>query len=420
MDIRRATGIHSLINPLYYLALFALPWINFGRVSIFLLMAVAVMTLISGQIKADLSFLKKYSIAWCLVLYYILILLSFIFFPAEPFGRQALEHKSSLLVIPILVYILYSSGDSAWFYGVRGFVTGVAFACVFCLMVATSIYFFTGETGSFFYHRFASPLKLNAIYFSVFILIALGYLVKEIAVPGIRNGIYQAAIILLLICLFLLSSKMMIAAGLPVFLFYLVQSTRRKFIKYMIGGGVLVTLLVLFITQNPLRKRFSEINITGFTKVLSQTDYHDQKFNGLSLRLVLWKLGLETIKENGNILTGFGGERYHEQMNRKIEAYGLYSGNTDLEDNGYKNYNMHNQYIESYMQFGIGGLFLILAAFTFGFYHAFKKGKRILIYILAIFSLVFLTESFIETQAGIVAFTIIICSEWVQPEKKIS
>src|SRR6185437_4739329 len=96
----------------------------------------------------------------------------------------------------------------------------------------------------------------------------------------------------------------------------------------------------------------------------------------------------------------------------------VYSGNINSDDTGYQNYNMHNQYMESYLQFGAAGVLLLIAILFCIIYYSIRFENMYMLYTALLFSIAFITESVLETQSGILLFTIIISGEWTRLQKK--
>ena len=212
--------------------------------------------------------------------------------------------------------------------------------------------------------------------------------------------------------LLLLSSKMIILIGsvlLACLLWLTVASSRWKAI--CIGGMVLIMLFV-FSYNNPVKERFTHLNIEKYGIVLESTDFTNYPFTGLDLRLLLWRLGIELLQEDNCWLWGEGGRRYHIPLNQKMLSYNMYAGKQGTADTGYMDYDLHNQYMENTVQFGVAGLLVLCLIQGISITKALRQKQWLFLIISLLFTFSFLSESVLETQSGIVLYTIFIYGEW--------
>ncbi len=416
MDIGKTiseSAVHRVIMALVFGAMYAMPWINRVHISTFLLILSGIIIVFSGKYTLDFNWYKRQVLFRLFFVYYFLLIIVFLFFPAEIYSKTGLEQKASLLFLPFL------SRQILLIIGLRALVGNKFSAAFVCLVSAVFKFSTTKYIEVFFYHQYASPLKLNAIYFSLYIIISLGYIIQNnLNNTGTQRPKLMTFLgLFLLLNLFLLSSKIMIVTGLLLLLILIFLSWKNRVFKMGSLALIILFSLIIIFTNNPVKSRYENISYQNFLSSYQEKNFKDFPFDGLSLRLVLWRLGIEMIGEKGLYLFGAGGERYHESLNGKIIAYQLYSGDGTEKDRGYLNYNLHNQYIETYVQFGIAGAAILLSILTYTFWHAIARQSNILIYILMVFSLGFLTESFLETQSGIILFTILISGEWILLQK---
>jgi len=78
-----------------------------------------------------------------------------------------------------------------------------------------------------------------------------------------------------------------------------------------------------------------------------------------------------------------------------------------MDDAGYLNFNLHNQYLEYFLKFGLIGLLYFLTILFLSFRKAIKEKNKLYFSFLLIFCLFSLTESNLEVQRGIVFFVLI-------------
>jgi O-antigen ligase len=208
--------------------------------------------------------------------------------------------------------------------------------------------------------------------------------------------------LLLLLC----ASKLFIAFTLPIVLwqYYKKLKTRKSLVTYLISALILIGL---FAGSIPFFNRLMDLKETDL-KIVSQNKFtYDTPFNGLNFRLLQWRLGIEILNENNDWLFGAGIGQKQQLLNKKYAQHNIYTGNPELGDTGYLNYNFHNQYLETLVGSGIIGLILLL----FIIFYIFVNQRRKLFFPFVVYLLLilfFIFESVLERQAGIVFF----CLAW--------
>lgn len=329
-------------------------------------------------------------------------------------GFYHAQSEASFLVLPLLFfgYPVLPKGlrDRTFFV----FVLSVFLTSLYCLYMGMSHYGHTGDASYLFYHKLVAPVHQHAVYFSIYTFICVVWLFK--AVKNSTSKIQVAAMIFLLIyfsgLLFLLRSKMLVGI---IFLFAVYQLfialrnrpvvMRQMMLSQMLIIGIIATLC----TSNPLSHQFSALKGHDLgilrTRSFDPGDYFDE----VQLRLLLWKFTFEILHESDSWLWGVspGDARY--RMNHEIVSHHMYTGIPGTPDRGYLNYNDHNQYMETLLRSGLIGLLLLLSLLFVLIRSALSSHDMLLLVLVLTFSLVFLTESVLERQIGIVPFFFFIC-----------
>ncbi|MGO3184534.1 MAG: O-antigen ligase family protein [Aequorivita sp.] len=144
------------------------------------------------------------------------------------------------------------------------------------------------------------------------------------------------------------------------------------------------------------RYRFQQL--TEFT-YSDGTHYEDGKNKQLQ-----WQSGIEA---NNNFLLGNGiGDANQSIFDSYI--------NNGLNDYAEKEYNAHNQYIQTYVGMGIIGLLALLLIFSFFLLEFYKMRFPLGFVFLLLTSILYITESFLERQHGIVTLVFFVCFFMVQ------
>lgn len=316
---------------------------------------------------------------------------------------KALEKKSVLLIIPIMLIGIDQKKFKLETWAIRGFYAGLVISGM--VMVVIAAYRSINGEGFFpwSYHEFASPLPLGAIYASWYYSSSIIYLVFR------ENDRFMERakpffLIFFLLILLLLSSKLFIILTIPVALWRLVQKNKVSKKKW-------ITLLIVFAivigVSSPFLYRMSELKNTDLKVLELQSFSYDTPFNGLTFRLLQWRFAIEILNKQNAWFTGVGPNSSQVCLNTHYKEKGIYTGNPDLGDTGYLGYNYHNQYLETLVASGIPGLTLLMLIILFIILY--KKSKLLFPLFVYLSTIIFfLTESVLERQAGIIFFCLIV------------
>lgn len=326
-------------------------------------------------------------------------------------GAFILEKKTALAALPVLMALDSQISRRL----VCGSMCSLVAGCVLVLWAALGCaaweYKEAGESSVFFYHALGRPFgEFNAIYFSFFVLVSIvffDFLMRERAIPIPGPGWLAVAVsATLALGLVLLSSRLFIALGLLYGIVWLAGIRQEQ--KVFSGRGGSRALAILLIAAGALaivinRGRFREVAESRF-EVLRQEEFRwDTPFNGLTLRLLLLKLGWEALNEENAVAQGLGVGDVRQAMNGLVRRYNLYHGNPELGDTGYLDYSLHNQYMESWLQAGLPALAAWLWLLALAGRKGWKAGRRFPLIWLVLFTTAFaLSESVLERQRGLV------------------
>jgi O-antigen ligase len=195
--------------------------------------------------------------------------------------------------------------------------------------------------------------------------------------------------------IFLLSSRTQILILMGIFLIhafvylkntygYLISITASLFLFLFVLG------IVLMIPIN--RERFKQaINYNGEYSVST-------KWGDSQIRYLIWDSSLEVISTH--IFTGVGTGDVQEVL----QAMYIKSKRTTLTYFSDVRYNAHNQFLETTIALGLGGLVVLLAMFLLPIGYAWRTKNSLYAAFLLIFFASCLTESMLERQNGIVFY----------------
>jgi O-antigen ligase len=113
------------------------------------------------------------------------------------------------------------------------------------------------------------------------------------------------------------------------------------------------------------------------------------------------------INEDNIFWRGYGLNASYPKIEAKGIKYNVYLGKGSSK--GYQKMNFHNQYIQNFAELGVVGFILLLVMLFFNIKNAIKS-KDFVHFTFAILMIsLFLTESFLWRQRGVVFFTMLYC-----------
>jgi hypothetical protein len=152
--------------------------------------------------------------------------------------------------------------------------------------------------------------------------------------------------------------------------------------------------------------RITQVSQSMQTLATASSEAHDSA----SGRLMIWKLGLDLVKDAP--LLGYGtGDAKDVLIDSYQKAGFTYGAERKL--------NAHNQFLQTVLAVGIPGLLLLLWVFA----EAIRNREPVFIAWMLVFSLNALTESVLETQKGVLfvsVFYALLRPSFIQPPQKRS
>ena len=130
-------------------------------------------------------------------------------------------------------------------------------------------------------------------------------------------------------------------------------------------------------------------------------------FPGSAFRVFQTRVFYELMQENNVFFTGFGLGASQIKIEEKTLNYQLYSG--DEKHEGYQKKNFHNQYLQTFGEVGFIGFFIFLVMILYSIKISIKKKNFVLFASIILFSFVFITESFLDRQRGVLFFMTMYC-----------
>ncbi len=355
---------------------------------------------------------------------YILMVLSLLWSIDVSNTLPSLSKELSLLIVPLVFMFIGGITENQKQLLLKYYSIGIFGFVVFYLLKAVFRYSTSHDASVFFYHELVTK-DVNAIHVSVYVAIAFFYFFTK----TIKNAFDYFALVLLFIMVFLLTSKNIIVVFVALMVVYHLFYT--KISKQMRLKNLMLFLLFLFSLTfvGKIKDRFKEEYETimtdstvndviskGSEKVYNvsikqawtnrkfqQNDY----FPGTAFRVYQFRVFLELLKEDRIFWNGYGLNASYPKIQQKGIEHNIFLGNGTQD--GYQTKNFHNQYVQNFAELGVFGFLILIVMLAVNLKNAFKNKDFIHISFAILMISLFLTESFLWRQRGVVFFTTMYC-----------
>ncbi|XZF16658.1 O-antigen ligase family protein [Chitinophagaceae bacterium MMS25-I14] len=327
-----------------------------------------------------------------------------------------LQSKLSFLVLPLLIGAGIPLDKDRIEKIFMAFVSGITATSIYCMGKAVYLYNQTHDTKYFFYHTLIKGLEANAVYVAWYTAFSLSVLLlfKWNRFSGRLAKAIRILYILLQVLFFILLSSRMLLVVFPlvlIFVFLYQYFAQRRFsaLKLVVITGVAALCAAgIGLTDNPIRQRYQDMLHTDVSSAYIQ-NYNQQEpvFTNLTVRLFVWRMGMDEIKDRKLWLKGCGNGDVALLLNARMKAAGIpgMDGKIYPRSDLY-NINLHNMYLQSLMMLGIPGLLCFLIIVMLPFFLMRKMRYGIFYFLFHFISVLFmLQEAALQTQAGIIYFT---------------
>lgn len=377
------------------------------------------------------SFQFNKQLIWLPILF-LLFLLSYFWSIDQENTLKSLPRSLVFLVLPVCFMFIgiWTAQQKRQILNIFSYV--VFLYVVYYLIRACIRYFFTVDTEVFFFHGKSYsmdnglvPIALNAIHVSVFVSLAYFIVISKLNKTKWDYGLLSVFALFI----FLLSSKNIILAFVLLNLLYIFYFSTSAYQMRLRNLIIFVGILVGIFTFGKL-KDFIAIEFADHSKKsvshhviddLPQTKYvlsireawEKEKFTpndffpGTAFRIYQFRLFLDFLKEDHIFWTGFGYAASQSKIEVKGAEYNVFLG--DDKQDGYQTNNFHNQYIQIFAETGVFGFVLILLILGLMLKNGLKNKDFLVITFVILMISVFLTESFLWRQRGVVFFTAFYC-----------
>ena len=413
-------------NPSFIFLLFLLITIplSYAISNVFLILFILA-TLIKWD-KRSFKFSKELLLP---IVLFFLMCASYFWSIDKTFTLKAIPKEIVLLLIPLLFTINTSTLNKQKLFKYYSFAMLVY---IFYYLTRALIRFIiVNDTNVFFYHGDYDmdsglvPKELNAIHVSVFV--GLGYfyfLKKEI------KTLFEKSILVFFFCfIILLSSKNIILVFFllnPIYFFFYSKSANKMRLRNLIVVGFIIVIVFSFgkikdrfllefqtntsrsISSNVINKVPEAVhNVSIYEAWTNEIFTPNDFFPGTAFRVYQTRLFFEFLKEEPIFWKGFGLNASYQKLEEKGITYNVFLGNKEHE--GYQKKNFHNQYIQIFAELGFIGFLLLALILGINLKNGLKSKDFMHIAFAVLMISLFLTESFLWRQRGVVFFTLFYC-----------
>jgi O-antigen ligase len=353
------------------------------------------------------------------VLFYLLMALSMLWTRDTQLTLSGLRKELPLLFIPLAFLFLPVFNRKAIYQTFRLFGFTMAIYALFYFVKAIFRYISTGDVNVFFYHELVT-LDVNAIYVSVFASFAFFYFISIKS----KSMIEKTALLILVVLVFLLSSKSIITIDfILIICYYLFFSEIPKGVRATTLATVSVFLIFSLVFVKEVKERFLLEYETAFVdntvnnkigsddakvyNVSLKQAWYNQKFEpnnffpGTAMRIYQIRIFKEMLQQDHILFTGYGLEASQDKIREKTVQHNLYPD--------YGEFNFHNQYIQTFAELGIFGFLILAGMLFFNIKNAWSQKDFLHIAFAITMIILFLTESFFCRQRGVLFFITIYC-----------
>jgi len=357
------------------------------------------------------------ALVWPLLLY-VGLALSYFWSIAPSNSLSGLTKQLPLLLFPLVFFIHSQWTPEAETKIKNGLAYGYSVFAIFWLFKALVRYCFTGDQRVFSYHDLVTN-DVNAIHVSLYVAVAFFILLEK----QFRSYLEWVFMGLLGLVMVLLSSKNVIIIFLGLVVIRWIQRYRQRVtfrIKILVGVAAF-GLLFLFSGKIIDRFRLEVVSNTGqetinrtigdatnkvynvtVSQAWNQTTFKaNDFFPGTALRVYQIRIFFEMMREDGQWFTGYGANATDEKIRQKRIEHQLYGG--------YDVFNFHNQYIQFFAEIGIIGFIICIIMVFVNLKIAINRKDFIHFSFAILIISLFLTESFLARQRGVIYFTLMYC-----------
>tara|TARA_R110002072_G_scaffold296364_1_gene468182 strand:- start:132 stop:1430 length:1299 start_codon:yes stop_codon:yes gene_type:complete len=340
------------------------------------------------------------------ILFFTWHLIAVIFSENTAEAWKNVESKFVLLLFPIvLLEIGLSQKTIAQL--LKTFIFSSAICTIYLLFGSFANYTTNGELLT--YHDFTNQLNFHAVFYSYYVflgLLLIVFFLNQKKLDGKQKGLLIFSLIILTTGLVVAASKNVMLVTLLIFIIWFGKKMLTRNLKLNeIGFLIVITVgsMIAIYQLESVKNRVVELTQLNGIENLDKVKNDNYlvledilEFNGTSLRLTLWYIGVRELDKKDSWLLGLTPGDQKQLLNAEFERVGIHPH--------YYGYNLHNQFVQTLVESGIVGLLIYLIWQLLYFIKSIKSRNYLLLSFIAAFFIFQQTESIIERSKGIVFF----------------
>lgn len=340
-----------------------------------------------------------------------LMIISLLWSPDIKQSFSGLSREASLLFIPLAFILNRPLSARSLNVVLKNFSLAMCAFAIYLIGRAVVRYMAGADASVFFKNELASDTV--SIYLATFFSLALFvFLAKE----KLTFWGYAAAAFLLVMVLLLSKRTIIITDIFIITAYYIFCPGYKKSTRVLLISGFYILGAVFIYFGNLSGQKFPGKNkqehptehLVSISEAWhNETFTPNDGFSGPAFRVYRARVLTEMTRENGIFFTGCGINTSGDEV-AKI-AYKDNTTHTGWENKPYHTLNFHNQYMEAYADLGIFGLALVLIMVVYNLVKGVKTKYFVHIAFAILMISLFLTESFLWRQKGVVFFTLFYC-----------
>jgi hypothetical protein len=318
----------------------------------------------------------------------------------RPFSKQQILKIIQIFSFSIVLYVL--------FFLVRAFIR----------------FIINGDVDTFFYHQLI-PKDLNAIHFSVYVSVAFFYFLTQ-EIKLLYGKIICGLLFLFMILLSAYAILLTLILLLIYYYFFFSKIGHQLRLRNLIVF-ILLIFTIIFVgkieqsverelkanTEKSINHTVIDKDEIGLKIISSNEAWSNEKFSpndffpGTAFRVYQARMFVELFQEENVFWKGFGLNASYKKLEEKAIKYDVFRGNESQE--GYQTKNFHNQYIQNFAELGVFGFLILIVLLGLNLKNATKNKDFVQIAFAVLMISLFLTESFLWRQRGVMFFTLLYC-----------
>ncbi|MFY7743632.1 MAG: O-antigen ligase family protein [Flavobacterium sp.] len=373
----------------------------------------------------EVKFNFQYTL-FLLIALFLLMVVSYIWSIDTKATLKAIPKEIGLVLIPLCFMIMKPFSKKQRQKIIKYYSYAMVVYVVFYSVKAVVRFLLNGDSNVFFYHELVTK-EVNAIHVSVYVSIAFFYFFTK----EIKSKLEVGLILLLFIFLFLLSSKNIIIVFILLvlieFFFYSKSGHKMRLRNLIVVGLVVCSFLFVGKIKDRFKAEFQsnteksishtvldlDKSLEGVNVLSIKEAWTNEKFSpndflpGTAFRVYQARMFFELFQEENVFLMGYGLNASYKKLEEKAIKYDVFRGNESQE--GYQTKNFHNQYIQNFAELGLFGFLILIFMLILNLNNAIKNKDFIQIAFAVLMISLFLTESFLWRQRGVVFFSLMYC-----------